>query len=113
MESRLFPSEFLLILVWVLLPALVLGLVALFAYRVRAGANVLRTVQAGTVMTSLSFALCMVFVLYGPAGLPRWLGLRDSPVVWAPFAFVAVLLALLPSIWWMRFGIASKNERQR
>lgn len=113
MERRLFPSEFLLILVWVLFPALVIGFMALFAYRVRAGASVLRTVQAGAMMTLLSFALAIMFVMYGPTGLARWLGLRDTPVMWAPFAFVAVLLALPASIWWMQSGIASGTERRR
>lgn len=111
MEIRLFPSEILLIMAWVLFPALLIGFIALFAYRVRAGFSVLRAVQACTMMTILSFASCIVYVVYGPAVSSRWLGLRDAPVVWAPFAFVAVLLALPPSIWWMRLGIASEYGR--
>lgn len=112
MESRLFPSEYLLILVWVLFPALLIGFVALIACRVRTGnPSVLRTVQAGTMLTIFSFGLSIVFTVYGPAELSPWLVLRDDPVMWAPFAFAAVFLALPPSILWMRLGIAAGNER--
>jgi hypothetical protein len=114
MESRLFSSEFLLISAWVLFPALFIGFVALFAYRVRTGnPSLLRTVQAGTMLTLLSCGLSIVFTVYGPAELTPWLGLRDDPVMWAPFAFAAVFLALLPSIWWMRLNIAAGNKTRQ
>ncbi len=114
MESRLFPSEFLLILAWVLFPALFIGLLVLVAYHVRTGnPSVLQTVQAGTMLTLLSFVLLIVFTVNGPAYLSPWLGLRDHPVMWAPFAFAAVFFALPLSIWWMRLGITAENKRQQ
>lgn len=114
MENRLFPYEFLLILAWVLFPALFIGFVGLAAFRVRTGnSSVLRTVQAGALLTLLSFGLSIVFTVYGPARLASWIGLRDDPVMWAPFSFIAVFLALPPSIWWMRLGITAGDERRQ
>lgn len=39
-----------------------------------------------------------------PAGLGPYIGTRDRPVMWAPFAFVAVALALPVVIWWAARG---------
>ncbi len=108
----MFPSEFLLIITWVLFPAVATGWVVLATYHLRIDSrSMLRTVQAGMMLAVLSFCLSIVFVLFGLAQLSRWFGLRDEPVTWAPFAFVAVFLALPASIWMMRRPIAPEGEK--
>ena len=108
------PIELLLILAWVLLPALIMGSVVLACYRAMNNEpSLLRTVQACMRMTVLSSCLSLLFVVFGPAWLGPQLGLRDDPVMWAAFAFIAVFLALPPSIGLMRLTVTPRSEKQR
>ena len=75
-------SEFALILAWVLLPPVVLALIL--------------------VVASACISLAMMFS--SPLGLGSYIGIRDTPVMWAPFAFIAVALALPIAIWWAARG---------
>ena len=51
-------------------------------------------------MVVVSFALAFAFVAWAPPGLGPGLGMRDEPVMWAPFAFIAVAFAFPVAAWW-------------
>ena len=93
--------EFAFVLVWLLLPPLVLASAALVLLRRgRARRTVSQTMGAVTILVVVSFALAFAFVAWGPPGLGPSLGMRDEPVMWAPFAFIAVALAFPIAAWW-------------
>jgi hypothetical protein len=87
----------------VLFPPLAIAALVHKAVHVRTeGAGTWRAAQAGVLPVLLSFALAGTLVVSGPPAWSRWLGLRDEPAMRTPFAFLAVALALLPFVWWMR-----------
>jgi hypothetical protein len=93
--------EFAFVLVWLLLPPLVLASTALVLLcRRPARRTVSHTVGAVTILVVFSFSLAFAFVALGPPGPGPSLGLRDEPVMWAPFAFIAVALAFPLAAWW-------------
>lgn len=99
--------EFVVVLGWVLLPPLALA-VALLAilHRRNPGRAVSRTVGAALFLVVASIGIAMGIVVAGPSGLGRYIGIRDVPVMWAPFALIAVAVALPLAIWW-----ASRSPR--
>jgi ATP/ADP translocase len=93
--------EFVFVLVWLLLPPLVLASVALvLLLRRRTHRTVHRTLGAVTILVVVSFVLAFAFVAWAPPGLGPGLGMRDEPVMWAPFAFIAVAFAFPVAAWW-------------
>jgi len=105
------PLELLLMLVWVLCPPLAVAALVLRAVHARMGSpGTWRMVQAGVLLVLLSFVLAGALVVCGPSAWSHWLGLRDEPVTWAPFAFLAVALALPPSVWWIRRAGRSRRN---
>jgi hypothetical protein len=98
-------SEFALILAWVLFPPCLLAItVLLVLHRKSAGRRVSRTVAAALVLVAASAFFSLVMMFAGPSGLGSYIGIRDTPVMWAPFAFIAVALALPIAIWWAARG---------
>lgn len=99
--------EFVVVLGWVLLPPLALA-VALLAvlHRRNPGGAVSRTAGAVLLLVVASIGIAMGIVVAGPPGLGSYIGIRDAPVMWAPFAFIAVAVALPFAIWW-----ASRSPR--
>lgn len=97
--------EFAVILAWVLLPPVALAIaVLLVLHRRNAGRRVSRTVEAGLILIAASACISLAMVLASPPGFGSYIGIRDTPVMWAPFAFIAVALALPVAIWWAARG---------
>lgn len=103
--------EFSVLLAWLLLPPVSLASVALLlAARVGAHrATPRRLAAAWFLLLALSIVLALIFVQSDAGGVTRHLGVRDAPVMWAPFAFIAVALALGPAIWLARSGKMRPN----
>jgi hypothetical protein len=100
-------SEFALILAWVLLPPCLPAIaVLLVLHRKSASRRVSRTVEAALILVAASACIALVMMFSSPPGLGSYIGIRDTPVMWAPFAFIAVALALPIAIWW-----AARGER--
>jgi len=101
-------AEFAIVLAWVLLPPMGLAIAVLVGlHRRNAGRPVGRTVGAVLVLVVTSACIALGLVVAGPPGLGRYIGIRDTPVMWAPFAFIAVGLALPVAIWWASRGLKS------
>lgn len=94
--------EFLMVLVWLLVPPVLpaIGFLCLL-HRKNPGRTVQRTVGAVAILLLMSACFAVGMVILGPASLKEHLGMRDVPFMWAPFAFVATLLALPLSVWWV------------
>lgn len=98
-------SEFALILAWVLLPPCVLAIaVLLVLHRKSAGRKVSRTFEAAMILIATSACIALVMMFSAPRDLGSYIGIRDTPIMWAPFAFIAVALALPIAIWWAARG---------
>ena len=94
--------EFLIVMGCVLLPPLLLTTrILVFVYRRSAGWSLRRT--AGGVFLLVTFSACIALglLVFSPAQLGRYIGIRDNPNMWAPFAFIAVALALPFAMWWV------------
>lgn len=99
--------EFVVVLGWVILPPLALAVALLVVlHRRNPGRAVSQTVGAVLFLVVASISIAMVIVVAAPPGLGRYIGIRDVPVMWAPFAFIAVAVALPIAIWW-----ASRSPR--
>ena len=46
----------------------------------------------------------MAFVVAWPPSFARFLAMRDTPFLWAPFAFLAVAFSFPVALWWARRG---------
>lgn len=102
-------GEFFVIMAWVLLPPILIASVVL-AFVGRGGSSryaTRRRIEAWFLMLVLSVLLGFALIVWSPAKLGRYIGIQDTPFMWAPFAFVAVALALIPALWW-----ASRGGRQ-
>jgi hypothetical protein len=87
---------------WVLLPPLLLATsILVFVHRRNADRTLRRT--AGGVFLLVTFSACIAIglLVFSPAQLGRYIGIRDNPIMWAPFAFIAVALALPVAMWWV------------
>lgn len=105
-EDYLTAPEIVLFLGWLLLQPLLVAVTALVViHRRNPGRKFARTVQATLLLAGLSTAIAILFIAFGPAGLARYLGVQDAPVMWAPFAFIAVALAFPLASWWARRGM--------
>ncbi|WP_066261223.1 hypothetical protein [Hydrogenophaga flava] len=97
------PLELALLMGWVLLPPWVLATAVLAALHVSSGTSSLaRTGAAVLILLSVSASLALLLLMAGPSGWGSRMGLRDEPVLWAPFAFISVACALPLAIWWLR-----------
>jgi hypothetical protein len=95
-------TEFALVLAWLLLPPLTLAMVVLlWLHRRNAGRPWRRTAAAMAILMLASAGMALGFVVASPPGIGHWLGVRDTPLMWAPFAFIAVGLALPLALWWV------------
>jgi hypothetical protein len=98
-------SEFVLVLAWLLFPPLLLASVALAVMHHRSpGRRVVRTVGAALLLVATSAVLAFAFVAFDFSSWGRFLGVRDVPVMWAPFAFLAVAASFPLAIWWAGRG---------
>ena len=98
-------TEFVVLLVWLLAPPLVLAALGLaLAQRVRPRFTLQRGFMAWGLVFVLSAMFAVGIVAFGPRAVGSYLGVRDAPVPWAPFAFVAVALAFPLGFWWARCG---------
>lgn len=99
------PTELILLGLWLVAPAVVLGLMVLYALHARFGARLgLRPWRAASLLVVVGIAFTALLMAYGPAGLVRALGVRDLRILgwytmWAPLGFVAELLALPVALW--------------
>lgn len=97
--------EFTIVLAWVLFPPCFLAFVALAVdHRRSRKANLRSTLVGGVLLVVTSIALSMAFVVASPPSLGRFLAMRDTPFLWAPFAFLAVAISFPVALWWARRG---------
>ncbi|EJE53907.1 hypothetical protein PMI14_01208 [Acidovorax sp. CF316] len=96
----IYPTELIALGLWLLAPALALGLLVLYAVHARFGARMgLRPWRAASLLVVFGIGLAAMILVYAPAEMVRPLGLRDIRILgwqtyWAPVGFVAELLAL-------------------
>lgn len=101
----IYPTELIALGLWLLAPALALGLLVLYAVHARFGARLgLRPWRAASLLVLFGIAIAALILLYAPASMARPLGLRDIRILgwqtfWAPVGFVAELLALPVALW--------------
>lgn len=99
------PIELIMLGLWLVAPALLLGLLVLYAVHARFGARMgLRPWRAGSLLVVFGIAFAALILVYAPAGAARSLGLRDIRILgwqtfWAPVGFMAQLLALPAALW--------------
>lgn len=98
--------EFVVVLAWVLLPPLAIASAVLASLGRRGPVrySTRRRVESWLLLLVLSALISFAIVVWGPAPLGRYIGIQDRPFLWAPFAFIAVLLAFGPALWWARHG---------
>lgn len=99
--------EFVVVLAWVLVPPFAIVSIVLASLGRRGPAPYARhrRVEAWLLMLVLSVLLGFAFVVWSPATIGRHIGIQDTPFMWAPFAFIAVALALVPAVWWAGRGV--------
>ncbi|GEM_PF-2209670 len=97
--------------VWVLAPPLFLGIVLLRLVLVRAPlVRKGRLWGAALILALLALLIGVLWAVFGPASVGRYISIRYIQIlgvetIWAPFAFVAVVLAFPVAAWWaMRRG---------
>lgn len=99
-------QEFVLVLAWVLFPPDVLAIGVLLAlHGMSESRSRSRTIGAVLILLVASVCFSLVMVV-APPGLG--LGIRDEPIMWAPFAFIAVAFALPMAVWW---SVRGKSRR--
>ena len=101
--------EFAVVLAWLLAPALTLGAFGIALVQ-RRGTRFTRRrgIAAWLLLLVASAVIAVGMATLGPASLSHQLGMRDRPVPWAPFAFLAVALAFPLAAWWACRGV--RNE---
>ena len=100
--------EFVIVLAWLLLPPLAVAIVVLVGLHFKAvGRAASTTVEATLLLVAVSAGISILMLNVSPVGIGSFIGVRDTPVMWAPFAFLAVLLALPLAVWW-----ASRRSRK-
>lgn len=106
------PTEFVLVLAWLVLLPLVVGLALLWFWHSRGPTPRAQRFWAAAVLFILITAvIAFAFVVAGPTWLGRYIGVRDVAIlgfntIWAPFAFVAAAVALPVAGWLSRRGAA-------
>jgi hypothetical protein len=50
----------------------------------------------------LSCLVALAMVAFGPKSLGNYIGIKDTPFMWAPFAFIAVSIAFPFTALWLR-----------
>ncbi len=99
------PTELIVLGLWLVAPALVLGLMVLYAVHMRCGARIgLLPWRAASLLVVFGIAFTALLLAYGPAWMIRPLGVRDIRILgwytmWAPMGFVAEVLALPVALW--------------
>ncbi|WP_233080545.1 hypothetical protein [Rheinheimera soli] len=96
-------SEFSIIFVWLLaLPsALGFGGLALVYRRFRSKRT--NYALACAILVPLSGLIAFAIVAYCPDSIGRYIGIKDTPIMWAPFAFISVATAFpFVAFWLMR-----------
>lgn len=101
----IYPTELIALGLWLLAPALALGLLVLYAVHARFGARMgLRPWRAASLLVVFGIAFAALILVYAPAGIARTLGLRDIRILgwqtfWAPVGFLADVVALPVALW--------------
>ncbi len=99
------PTELIALGLWLLAPALALGLLVLYAVHARFGERMgLRPWRAASLLVVFGIAFAALILVYAPAGMARTLGLRDIRILgwqtfWAPVGFLADVVALPVALW--------------
>lgn len=97
--------EFVIVLAWLLFPPLAVAVAVLIGLHLKSvGRAASKTVGAALLLVVVSAGISILMLNVGQVGVGRYIGVRDTPVMWAPFAFIAVFMALPVSIWWASRG---------
>lgn len=98
------PAEFMIIVLWLFLPAVCLGAVALRVWTLRRSVSKQRVwvVAGASVPLAITFGIALLAV--GSGWLPSWMGVQDISIfgwqtMWSPTPFLAVALALPLALW--------------
>jgi len=102
-------SEFAFLLLWVLGPPIVLGIALLrilLAHKITL--RNWRFLAAALILTVIASILAFAF-LFAPPLVGIDIGVRDINIfgihtIWAPFAFIAVVVAFPFAAWWVNRG---------
>jgi hypothetical protein len=99
------PTEFVLVLTWLVLLPVMVGLALLRFWHARGPRpGVRRFWGTAAVFILLTAAIAFAFVAAGPPWLGHYIGVRDVVIfgfstMWAPFAYAAAALALPVAGW--------------
>lgn len=94
--------EFVVVMVWLLLPPLLVGMGILgVLHRKSSGRKVGETIRACGVLAVISLCIEVGLFVVSPHDWGRYLGIRDTPVLWAPIGVIAVCTALSITILWL------------
>jgi hypothetical protein len=100
-------DEFFYVLLWVICPPIALGIALLRLVSVRMiSFSKHRFWSAVIILVAIATLVALAFVVSPPSWAGRHLGIHDIHVLgidtmWAPFSFVAVVVALPFSLWWV------------
>jgi hypothetical protein len=98
-------NEFSIVLAWLLALPLGLGFGGLALVYRRSRSKRTNYAFACTILLTLSGLIAFAFVAYGPDSLGRFIGIKDAPFMWAPFAFISVATAFpFVALWLNRAG---------
>jgi hypothetical protein len=106
----MFAIEFIAILFWVLLPPLLIGLVLLFVAANRRDRISLRRRALGALtLIGVASLAAVILLIIGPPGPGIYIGVREvtflgTRTIWAPLAFIAVVVAFPVALGAMRVG---------
>lgn len=91
--------ELLILLAWLLAPPLLLGWMLMLYVLKKAGWPARHAFTSCFILPLFSGALAFLMAAFGPSGWGAVIGVKDHPLPWAPFAFIAVGLALPLTLW--------------
>jgi hypothetical protein len=95
-------GEFATVLAWLLLPPAMLGVAGLVFVHRRSQSTFKSCALACALLLVLSCLVALAMVAFGPKSLGNYIGIKDTPFMWAPFAFIAVSIAFPFTALWLR-----------
>ena len=95
-------SELTTVLAWLIFPPALLGVTGLVWLHHHNQSTFKRCILACAIFLALSCFIAFSMVVFGPESLGSYLGVKDTPFMWAPFAFISVAIAFPFAALWLR-----------
>lgn len=96
-------TEFTIIFSWLLALPLALGFGGLALVYRRFRSKLTNYALACVILFAVSVLIAFTIFAYGPDSLGKFIGLKDTPFMWAPFAFISVATAFpFVALWLLR-----------